>query len=141
MADRTRLHASSVALDGKGVLITGASGSGKSSLALQLMAMGCTLVADDQTELARQDDLLWASAPTAILGVIEARGVGLLHADTTVAAIDLVIDLDQKERDRLPQRHEVTILGLTRPCLHNAASDAWPAAIIQYLQRGRQEPQ
>lgn len=141
MAERTCLHATSVALDGEGVLITGASGRGKSSLALQLMALGCTLISDDQTELTRRDDLLWATAPAAIKGMIEARGVGLLQADTTEAAIDLVIDLDQTERDRLPHRHEVTILGLTRPCLHSGTTQAWPAAIIQYLKRGRLEPQ
>ncbi|MFL4469946.1 hypothetical protein ACERZ8_08745 [Tateyamaria armeniaca] len=74
-------------------------------------------------------------------GLIEARGVGLLHADTIEAAIEVVIDLDQTERDRLPQPHVVTLLGLTLPCLHNAGTEAWPAAILQYLKRGRSEPQ
>lgn len=140
MADREILHSTSVALHGRGLLIIGASGSGKSSLALQLMALGCTLISDDQTALMRREDTLWASAPDALKGLIEARGIGLLRAENTEAAIDLVVDLDQTERDRLPHRHVVTLLGLQRPCLHNVSSAAWPAALMQCLKRGRQEP-
>jgi len=80
MNDHVRLHATAVAFEGKGVLITGRSGSGKSSLALQLMAIGHTLIADDQTDVTRHADRLWASAPPSIKGMIEARGVGILHA-------------------------------------------------------------
>lgn len=141
MAERTLLHATSVALGGKGLLILGSSGSGKSALALQLMALGCTLIADDQTALLRDGDVLWASAPATIKGMIEARGVGLLRAEATEAPIDLVVDLDQTERDRLPHRHNVTLLGLQRPCLHSAPSAAWPAALVQYLKHGRREPE
>lgn len=140
MAEHALIHATSVALNGHGVLITGASGSGKSSLGLQLLAFGCTLVSDDQTELTRHNDVLWASAPTSIRGMVEARGLGLLHAETTEAEITLVVDLDQHERDRLPHRHCVTLLGLERPCLHSVASAAWPAAILQCLKGGRAEP-
>ena len=141
MTDHVRLHATAVALEGKGVLITGQSGTGKSSLALQLMALGCTLVADDQTDVTRQGDRLWASAPASITGIIEARGVGILHADVTNAEIVLAIDLDQLERDRLPHRHSLTCLGLTLPCLHSVDTASWPAAILQYLKGGRKEPQ
>ena len=140
MADRICLHATCVAFEGRGVLLVGKSGSGKSSLGLQLMAIGCNLVSDDQTELTRRDDVVWASAPTAIRGMIEARGVGLLNADVTDAAVTLVVDFDQKEGERLPRNHEKTILGLTRPCLHYVDARAFPAAILQYLKRGRREP-
>jgi len=135
------MHATAIAIDGKGVLIIGSAGTGKSSLALQLMALGFTLVADDQTELMRRDDMLWAASPASIKGMVEARGIGLLNAETTEAAIELVIDLDHHERDRLPGLHGVTFLGLTRPCLHKVETFAWPAAILQYLKGGRREPQ
>ncbi|MEP1200105.1 HPr kinase/phosphorylase [Tateyamaria sp.] len=140
MAEHVLIHATSVALNGRGLLIMGGSGSGKSSLGLQLLALGCTLISDDQTELARRDDGLWASAPASIKGLIEARGVGLLRAESTEAEVTLVVDLDQHERDRLPHRHSVTLLGLERPCLHSVASAAWPAAIFQCLKEGRAEP-
>src|SRR5680860_706999 len=47
------LHATSIAINGCGVLIRGAPGSGKSSLALQLMALGGVLIADDRTHVSR----------------------------------------------------------------------------------------
>ncbi len=71
---REILHATAVAWRGRAVLILGRSGSGKSALALQLMALGCTLVADDGVELAVQEGALVARPPEKIRGMIEARG-------------------------------------------------------------------
>ncbi len=64
-------HASCVAYGGRGVLILGASGRGKSALALRLMALGAVLVADDRTDLCREGDSVMARAPDAIKGMIE----------------------------------------------------------------------
>lgn len=134
------LHASAVAVAGKGALIVGPSGSGKSSLALQLMGYGATLVADDQTELRAQSDAVWLSAPPTIAGLIEARGVGLLRADAQSAPLHLVIDLSQMEDKRLPDLHMWSALGQSFPCLHKTDNPAWPAAILQYLTAGRRDP-
>lgn len=135
-----RLHASAVAYDGKGVLIQGASGSGKSGLCLQLMALGALLTSDDQTELERRGDAIWASAPDPLHGLIEARGIGLLRADAAPAPIALVIDMDQVEPDRLPPLRQFDILGVTLPLFQKVDSNAWPAGILQYLKRGRSAP-
>ena len=43
------IHASCVAIDGRALLIEGASGDGKSDLALRLIDRGATLVSDDYT--------------------------------------------------------------------------------------------
>ena len=67
------VHASCVALGGRGVLILGGSGAGKSGLALQLMAYGAALVSDDRTILSNRDGALQAAAPDTIRGRIEAR--------------------------------------------------------------------
>ena len=75
--------ASCVAVEGRAALILGASGRGKSTLALTLMAMGATLVSDDGVVLRRAPDGLTASAPPALAGLVEARGIGLLRADFT----------------------------------------------------------
>src|SRR5256885_16911508 len=76
------LHASSVRLDGRGVLISGPSGSGKSDLALRLLDRGFTLVSDDQTIVRRDDSRLIASAPPTIAGKLEIRGIGIVEMDT-----------------------------------------------------------
>lgn len=136
----TLCHANAVAVEGRGVLIMGTSGSGKSSLTLQLMGFGAQLVADDQALLSLRDGEVWAEAPPTIAGLIEARGVGILHATATTAAIALVIDLDQHETARMPVQHSASILGQTLPCLHKVENQAWPASIMQYLKHGRRNP-
>lgn len=136
-----RLHASAVIAHERGVLIIGASGSGKSSLALQLMALGATLVSDDQTMLSRVDEMVHMTAPESIAGLIEARGVGILRARNTGARLHLVVDMDQAETKRLPDAHSKTILGQTLPCLHKVDSPAWPSAVMQYLKGGLKYPE
>lgn len=134
------LHASCVALSGRGVLILGAAGRGKSSLALQLMAYGCDLVSDDRTALAAEGGKLIAAAPSRIHGLIEARGIGILAADAIAAArLALVVDLDREETDRLPPLRRHVLLGVSLPLLHRSGSSHFPAAILQYLKAGRAE--
>jgi serine kinase of HPr protein (carbohydrate metabolism regulator) len=72
------LHVSSVAIDGRAVLIEGESGSGKSDLALRLIDRGATLISDDYTLLQRAGRELIASPPDTIAGQIEVRGLGVL---------------------------------------------------------------
>lgn len=133
------LHASCVSCRGRGLLILGPSGSGKSGLALELMAYGAMLVADDGVELRREaDGSLVATAPEATRGLIEARGVGLLKARADPAAtICLAVDLGAGEADRLPPWRSVELLGQPVPLLHKIASPHFAAAILQYLTEGR----
>ena len=132
------LHASAVAIDEAAVLFEGSSGSGKSGLALTLMALGASLVADDRVVLRRSDDLLLASPPQAIAGRIEARGVGILGAaHVTDVPVALIVDLDTPEVERLPQRRSRSMLGLDIPVLHNIGTAYFAPAIIQYLKGGR----
>ena len=141
MHDTEIFHASSVALGGRGLLILGASGSGKSSLALHLMALGATLVADDRTIASgvSNGDVLLA-APEAIRGRMEARGVGILSAaieqDVPLA---LVVDLDRSETERLPPDRTISVLGRDFPLLHNPGTLHFPHAILQYLKAGRSD--
>ncbi len=111
--DADVVHASAVAIAGRGVLIVGASGSGKSGLALRLMALGATLVADDRVSLQRADGRLWASAPDRLRGLIEARGLGILRVPACDAALlALAVDLDRSPEARLPQPLTFTRLGV-----------------------------
>src|SRR6185503_2479103 len=76
------LHASTVALGGRAVLISGPSGSGKSDLALRLLDRGFTLVSDDRTIVRKDGSMLVASAPETIKGKLEVRGVGIVEMET-----------------------------------------------------------
>ena len=122
-------------------MVLGASGTGKSSLALHLMALGATLVADDRTIAsgANNGDVL-LSAPEATRGRIEARGVGILQAETEQnVLLALVVDLDRPERDRLPPDRTIEVLGKNFPVLNNPGSLHFPHAILQYLRAGRSD--
>lgn len=78
------LHATSVAREGRAVLLLGPSGSGKSDLALRLFDQGFRLVSDDRTLISRDGERLIASAPATIRGKLEVRGIGIV----SVAAED-----------------------------------------------------
>ena len=132
------LHASAVALGQRGLLILGPSGSGKSELALMLMAMGCTLISDDRTLVRRDGDRLVAEAPATISDRIEMRGIGILYAASSGAVpLALAVDLATPETSRLPEPHSLTLLDLPLALLHKVESGAFPAAILQYLKAGR----
>ena len=136
--DELILHATTVAVSGRAVLITGQSGSGKSALGLELMCRGARLVADDRTVLRLEPIGLMASAPAPLSGLIEARFVGLLCADPMIEApVALAVDLDRTETERLPQRRTVAYLGQDVALLHKSDAAHFPAAIVQYLSGGR----
>lgn len=135
------LHATSVAWEGRAALIRGAPGSGKSSLGLELLAFGAWLVADDRTELRCEGGRVVARCPRTIRGLIEARGVGLLRAETLrEAEVAVLVDLDRAESERLPSWREETILGVRLPLLHKPSSGPFAAALLQYLKGGRAAP-
>ena len=134
-----RLHASSVAVDGRGLLILGPSGAGKSSLALQMIAAGARLVADDQVILSAENRVLYASSPPALQGLIEARGVGLLRADAVgPVPVHLAVDLGQPKGPRLPERHSIVFLQTRIDLVKAPLTAHLPAALLQYLRGGRQ---
>lgn len=135
------LHASCVAEAGRAVLILGPSGAGKSALALKLLAYGAKLVADDCTALRRSGQLLQARCPNpALLGLIEARGIGLLRvAAVPEAPLALVVDLAQLETERLPPWRETVIQGIRLPLVLRSQNDHLPEAILLWLRGGRQE--
>ena len=97
------LHASTVATDGRAVVIVGPSGAGKSDLALRLLDRGFTLVSDDRTIIKRNGDRLVASAPASLAGKLEIRGIGIVEMETSVSFaiaphLDLVATADHGNR-------------------------------------------
>lgn len=73
------IHATCIELNGKGVLLLGKSGAGKSGLALQMMELfQAKLVADDRTDLSVSTNRITASCPDVLKGKLEIRGIGIV---------------------------------------------------------------
>ncbi|MDZ7905755.1 MAG: HPr kinase/phosphatase C-terminal domain-containing protein [Cypionkella sp.] len=135
------IHASCVCTHGgKGLLILGPSGAGKSALALQLIALGARLVADDRCEIWAQGGALMARAPAPLQGLIEARGIGILRlpfaAQTPIAA---ALDLTQSTLARMPQPRQTLLAGIAVDFLHYDAAPHFPSALMCYLMGQRHE--
>ncbi len=131
------LHATAIAIEGRAVLLRGASGSGKSDLALRLIDAGARLVADDQSELHRRGDSVIVRAPATIAGLVEVRGIGILRVDALAEApVALIVDLIPAETlERLPARRSETILGLALPLIALAPFEASAAAKLRLALR------
>ena len=80
------IHATTVAIAGRAVVIEGPSGAGKSDLALRLIDRGALLIADDRTIVTVEDGTAVARCPSAIAGLLEVRGLGLIRLPHVAAA-------------------------------------------------------
>lgn len=141
MTESLLLHATAVAiateLGPRAVLLRGPSGSGKSDLGLRLIDAGAQLVADDQSELVRVGDRVVVRPPSAIAGLIEVRGIGILRLDPLMQApLALIADLAVTEAiDRLPLPRTERILGLDLPLIAVAPFEASAAAKLRLALR------
>ena len=139
MSAALTLHATTVAFEGRAILIKGASGSGKSALGLELLSIGARLVADDQTVITAEGPDLIASCPPPLRGLIEARGLGLLRAPhDPQARVALVVDLDQTEEARLPPERSITIMGQSLSLVLGVRAAHFHVALRHYVLYGRQ---
>lgn len=111
----------------RGVLIEGASGAGKSDLALRAIDAGWALVADDRTVLWTSGGRLFGRAARALAGLIEARGIGVLPCQARdFASVDLVVRCVEADAvERMPEIQSCQRLGVTIP---QVALTAWQAS-------------
>ena len=130
------VHATCVAIGGRGVLILGLSGSGKSDLALRLIDRGARLVSDDYTLVTAKGGRLTGRAPPAIAGKMEVRGVGLVEMEAeSDVPLCLLVDLDRVP-ERLPEEGEtVRIAGGKLPVIGLAAHEASAPIKVEYALR------
>lgn len=114
-----------VAIGGRGVLIEGPPGAGKSSLALALLDRGAVLVGDDGVMLDMRGGHLWASPPANIAGLLEVRNVGIITRPCAPAPVCLLIRLDDAAPRFIEQARQVAIAGQSIP-----AVDLWPGGPV-----------
>ncbi len=136
----------------RGVIIRGASGSGKSDLALRCLGLPVSalvpvplqLIADDWVELRRQGAAIALTCPPAIEGKLEIRGLGLVSVQPAkTAQLMLVVDLVSQSQpiERLPEIETAELLGtpIPRLALHPFEASA-PLKIALALRGPAEEP-
>ncbi|MBN9603673.1 MAG: HPr kinase/phosphatase C-terminal domain-containing protein [Afipia felis] len=119
------VHASAVCVGDRAILIRGASGTGKSRLALDLILAGQTgaitetqLVGDDRVRLDTRNGNLIVRAVPELEGMIEIRGLGIRRCTfVPEAQVALVVDLAASDAERMPppERLKTLISGIELP--------------------------
>ena len=141
------IHANALVVGEAGVIVRGASGSGKSSLTLALLALArerrifARLIGDDRVLLRVAGGRLLASGAPLTRGLIERRGQGIVSSPIEACAIvRLVVDLlaDGERAERLPEKDALFLCleGVELPRLAFAAATApleRALAVLEYL--------
>ena len=106
------IQATAICYQRYAVLIQGPAGVGKTSLALQLIERGATLIGDDVVEIFLKNNKLYCQAKETLKGVVEVRGLGLVAGLKVAKAVPLlcVIQLHPKPTERLPKKKEIVLL-------------------------------
>lgn len=110
----------------RGALLRGASGAGKSTVALRCMTAGFRLIADDRVVAFASGGRVFGKPPRPLAGLLEVRSVGVLDVGEVphpLCAIDLLVDL-QPEAERYPDTAVETVAGLPLPRLALTPADA-----------------
>lgn len=117
MTDSTTIQASAVAIDGRALILVGAPGSGKSSLALQLIDRGAMLISDDLVRISPVGGWPHAVPAERQAGKLMLRGLGLIARPATIAPcpLSLLIQLDEESDD--PIGGFGPICGAMLPCI------------------------
>jgi serine kinase of HPr protein (carbohydrate metabolism regulator) len=125
----TALQATCVAIRGRGLLIEGAPGTGKSSLALALIDRGAVLVGDDGVLLEIRGGKLHAAPHPNTRGLLEVRNLGLIEmAHSEAVPVALAVTLDPAAPRFIEAASQAEYLGITLPLVH-----LWPDSPVLAL--------
>jgi HPr kinase/phosphorylase len=108
LAPNTNVHGVLISIFGKGVLITGESGMGKSETALELIKKGHILVADDRVDVFKYHNAVFGTSTELLQGMLEIRGIGIIDVNMMFGAsatlsksdIDFVISLEKWNEEK-----------------------------------------
>lgn len=137
------VHASAVCVGEQAILIRGASGTGKSRLALDLILAGragmiaaTKLVGDDRVRLDSRNGRVSVSGVPELAGMLEIRGLGIRRCDFAAEAdVALVVDLAASDAERLPppERLKTLISGVELPRIPVAAGENPLPLVLGFL--------
>ncbi|MEP2750791.1 MAG: HPr kinase/phosphatase C-terminal domain-containing protein [Parasphingorhabdus sp.] len=130
-------HASCVAIQGAGIMLSGPSGAGKSDLALRLIDRGATLIGDDYIELHSDGNQIVLNAPAKIAGKIEVRSLGIFDCKH-ISNVPLKLQVLLKSKtERFPLDSQIeTIMTMAIPTITiNPAEASAPIKVEMALQR------
>ncbi|MCI9292884.1 MAG: HPr(Ser) kinase/phosphatase [Erysipelotrichaceae bacterium] len=129
LADSDCIHGGLLSIYGKGVLIRGESGMGKSEIALELIKRGHMLVADDRVDCFRIHNKIIGKAPELLRGMLELRGVGIINVQrmfgisSVIPKVEVSLEIclekwqDNADYDRvgIEEKKYESILGVDIP--------------------------
>lgn len=137
-----RIHATTVAIGEAGVLIRGAAGAGKSTLALAIVELAtgqggfARLVADDRTEIGARHGRLLGKPVAPLEGVVERRGLGLTpEPHLPAVVVRLIVDISAEEPARMPEPEDLVerLGGVSLPRLRVAGGPGQERLVLAAL--------
>lgn len=144
LAEVTSLHGVLMSIYGKGILLTGESGTGKSEIALELIKRGHQLVADDRVDVKRVHSEIIGVAPQVLIGMLEIRGIGIIDVTKMFGAnsvldkhsVDYVIHMEkwnenkQYARAGIENKETKNILDVEIPMITLPVKEGRSMAVI-----------
>ena len=129
------IQASAVCYKNKAVIIMGAAGIGKTTLALQLIERGGTLIGDDCVKLFIKNNQLFCKPQGILNGVAEIKGLGLVAGFKVSKPVPVlcVIRLQKKKNEALPIQKTICFLNKKIPVFDFCACNSTEISVLYVI--------